>query len=111
VSTRVGGSGIVVEREVELETIWNVRRIALDSRAYTLYAYAQMYLGYPGSLEEFVSDCTIPFFREGGRGCSEATRGGLRQITANTHGNCNPLTPPTRHPIHHKSLVSGRTPS
>jgi hypothetical protein len=24
-----------------------------------------MYLGYPGSLEEFVSDCTTPFFREG----------------------------------------------
>jgi hypothetical protein len=46
VSTRIEGSGIVVEREVELEAIWNVRCIALDPRTYTLYAYAQMYLGY-----------------------------------------------------------------
>jgi hypothetical protein len=38
---------------VELETIWNVRRIALDPRVYILYAYAQKYLGYPGSLGEF----------------------------------------------------------
>jgi hypothetical protein len=66
VSVRVGGGGVVVEREVELETIWNVRRIALDPRVYILYAYAQKYLGYPGSLGEFVSDCTILFFKERG---------------------------------------------
>jgi hypothetical protein len=63
---RVEGDRIVVEREVELETIWNVRRIALDPRVYILYAYAQKYLGYPGSLGEFVSDCTILFFKERG---------------------------------------------
>jgi hypothetical protein len=65
-SVRVEGDRIVVEREVELETIWNVRRIALDPRVYILYAYAQKYLGYPGSLGEFVSDCTILFFKERG---------------------------------------------
>jgi hypothetical protein len=63
---KVEGGRIVVEREVELETIWNVRRIALDPRVYILYAYAQKYLGYPGSLGEFVSDCTILFFKERG---------------------------------------------
>jgi hypothetical protein len=31
-----------------------------------LYAYAQKYLRYPGSLGEFVSDCTILFFKERG---------------------------------------------
>jgi hypothetical protein len=66
VNARVEGGRIVVEREVELETIWNVRRIALDPRVYILYAYAQKYLGYPGSLGEFVSDCTILFFKERG---------------------------------------------
>lgn len=64
VSVRVGGS--VVEREVELETIWNVRRIALDPRVYILYAYAQKYLGYTGSLGEFLSDCVILWFKERG---------------------------------------------
>jgi hypothetical protein len=66
VSARVEGGRIIVEREVELETIWGVRRIALDPRVYILYAYAQKYLGYPGSLGEFVSDCTILFFKERG---------------------------------------------
>ncbi len=66
VSARVEGDRIVVEREVELETIWNIKRIALDPRVYILYAYAQKYLGYPGSLGEFVSDCTILFFKERG---------------------------------------------
>jgi hypothetical protein len=63
---KVEGGRIIVERKVELETIWNVRRIALDPRVYILYAYAQKYLGYTGSLREFVSDCTILFFRERG---------------------------------------------
>jgi hypothetical protein len=63
---KVEGGRIIVEREVELETIWNVRRIALDPRVYILYAYAQKYLGYTGSLGEFVSDCTILFFKERG---------------------------------------------
>jgi hypothetical protein len=63
---RVEGGRIIVEREVELETIWDVKRIALDPRVYILYAYAQKYLGYPGSLGEFVSDCTILFFKERG---------------------------------------------
>jgi hypothetical protein len=63
---RVEGDRIIVEREVELEAIWNVRRIALDPRVYILYAYAQKYLGYNGSLGEFVSDCTILFFKERG---------------------------------------------
>ncbi len=66
VSARAEGGRIIVEREVELETIWGVRRIALDPRVYILYAYAQKYLGYPGSLGEFVSDCTILFFKERG---------------------------------------------
>ena len=66
VSTRVEDGRIIVEREVELETMWSVGRIA----------YAQKYLGYPGSFGEFVSDCTILFFRGGG-GCSEVVRGGL----------------------------------
>jgi hypothetical protein len=65
-NVRVEGGMIVVEREVELETIWGVKRIALDPRVYILYAYAQKYLGYPGSLGEFVSDCTILFFKERG---------------------------------------------
>ena len=60
------GDRIIVEREVELETMWSIGRIA----------YAQKYLGYPGSFGEFVSDCTILFFRGGG-GCSEVVRGGL----------------------------------
>jgi hypothetical protein len=55
-----------VEREVELETLWGIKRIALDPRVYILYAYAQKYLGYNGSLGEFVSDCTILFFKERG---------------------------------------------
>jgi hypothetical protein len=55
-----------VEREVELETVWGIKRIALDPRVYILYAYAQKYLGYPGSLGEFISDCTILFFKERG---------------------------------------------
>jgi hypothetical protein len=63
---RVEGGRIIVEREVELETIWGVRRIALDPRVYILYAYAQEYLEYPGSLGEFVSDCAILFFKERG---------------------------------------------
>jgi hypothetical protein len=63
---KVESGRIVVEREVELETIWGVKRIALDPRVYILYAYAQKYLGYPGSLGEFVSDCTILFFKERG---------------------------------------------
>jgi hypothetical protein len=66
VSVRVEGGRIVVEREVELETVWDIKRIALDPRVYILYAYAQKYLGYPGSLGEFVSDCTILFFKERG---------------------------------------------
>jgi hypothetical protein len=66
VSARVEGGRIIVEREVELETIWDIKRIALDPRVYILYAYAQKYLGYPGSLGEFVSDCTILFFKERG---------------------------------------------
>jgi hypothetical protein len=66
VSARVEGGRIVVEREVELETIWDVKRIALDPRVYILYAYAQKYPGYPGSLGEFLSDCTILFFKERG---------------------------------------------
>jgi hypothetical protein len=57
---------VVVDREVELETIWGVRRIALDPRVYILHAYAQRYLGYPGSLGEFVSDCVVLFFKERG---------------------------------------------
>jgi hypothetical protein len=65
-NARVEGGRIVVEREVELETIWDIKRIALDPRVYILYAYAQKYLGYPGSLGEFVSDCTILFFEERG---------------------------------------------
>jgi hypothetical protein len=65
-SARVEGGRIVVEREVELETVWDIKRIALDPRVYILYAYAQKYLGYPGSLGEFVSDCTILFFKERG---------------------------------------------
>jgi hypothetical protein len=65
-NVRVEDGRIIVEREVELETIWNVRRIALDPRVYILYAYAQKYLGYPGSLGEFVSDCTVLFFKERG---------------------------------------------
>jgi len=60
------GGRIIVEREVELETIWDIKRIALDPRVYILYAYAQKYLGYPGSLGEFLSDCTILFFKERG---------------------------------------------
>ena len=66
VSARVEGGRVIVEREVELETIWGVKRIALDPRVYILYAYAQKYLGYPGSLGEFVSDCTILFLKERG---------------------------------------------
>ena len=66
VNARVEGGRIVIEREVELETIWDIKRIALDPRVYILYAYAQKYLGYPGSLGEFVSDCTILFFKERG---------------------------------------------
>jgi hypothetical protein len=66
VSARVEGGRVIVEREVELETIWGVKRIALDPRVYILYAYAQRYLGYTGSLGEFVSDCTILFFKERG---------------------------------------------
>jgi hypothetical protein len=65
-NVRVEGGRIIVEREVELETIWDVKRIALDPRVYILYAYAQRYLGYTGSLGEFLSDCTILFFRERG---------------------------------------------
>jgi hypothetical protein len=65
-SARVEGGRIIVEREVELETIWDIKRIALDPRVYILYAYAQKYLGYPGSLGEFVSDCTVLFFKERG---------------------------------------------
>jgi hypothetical protein len=63
---RVEGDRIIVEREVELETVWGIKRIALDPRVYILYAYAQKYLGYNGSLGEFVSDCTILFFKERG---------------------------------------------
>jgi hypothetical protein len=66
VSVRVGGGGFTVEREVELETMWGARRIALDPRVYILYAYAQKILGYPGSLGEFLSDCAILFFKERG---------------------------------------------
>ena len=66
VNAKVESGRIIVEREVELETIWGVRRIALDPRVYILYAYAQKYLEYPGSLGEFVSDCTILFFKERG---------------------------------------------
>jgi hypothetical protein len=65
-SARIEGGRVIVEREVELETIWDIKRIALDPRVYILYAYAQKYLGYPGSLGEFVSDCTILFFEERG---------------------------------------------
>jgi hypothetical protein len=63
---KVEGSRVIVEREVELETIWDIKRIALDPRVYILYAYAQKYLGYPGSLGEFVSDCVVLFFKERG---------------------------------------------
>jgi hypothetical protein len=66
VSVRVEGGRIVVEREMELETVWGIKRVALDPRVYILYAYAQKYLGYQGSLGEFVSDCTILFFKERG---------------------------------------------
>jgi hypothetical protein len=66
VSVRVEGGRIVVEREVELETVWDIKRIALDPRVYILYAYAQKYLRYPGSLGEFVSDCTVLLFQERG---------------------------------------------
>ena len=66
VNARVEGGRIIVEREVELETVWDIKRIALDPRVYILYAYAQKYLGYPGSLGEFVSDCTILFLKERG---------------------------------------------
>ncbi len=66
VSARVEGGRIIVEREVELETIWDIKRISLDPRVYILYAYAQKYLKYPGNLGEFVSDCTILFFKERG---------------------------------------------
>jgi hypothetical protein len=54
-NAKVEGGRIIVEREVELETMWSVGRIA----------YAQKYLGYPGSFGEFVSDCTILFFKGG----------------------------------------------
>jgi hypothetical protein len=63
---KVEGSRVIVEREVELETIWDIKRIVLDPRVYILYAYAQKYLGYPGSLGEFVSDCVVLFFKERG---------------------------------------------
>jgi hypothetical protein len=63
---RVEGGKIVVEREVELGTIWDVKRVMLGPRVYILYAYAQKYLGYPGSLGEFVSDCAVLFFKERG---------------------------------------------
>jgi hypothetical protein len=63
---KVEGGRVIVEREVELETIWDIKRVTLDPRVYILYAYAQKYLGYPGSLGEFVSDCTILFFKERG---------------------------------------------
>jgi hypothetical protein len=66
VNARVEGGRIVVEREVELETVWDVKRIALDPRVYILYAYAQKYLGYNGSLGEFLSDCVILWFKERG---------------------------------------------
>jgi hypothetical protein len=66
VSARVEGGKIIVEREVELGTVWDVKRVTLDPRVYILYAYAQKYLGYPGSLGEFVSDCTVLFFKERG---------------------------------------------
>lgn len=66
VSVRAEGGRNVVEREVELETVWDIKRIALDPRVYILYAYAQKYLGYNGSLGEFLSDCTILFFKERG---------------------------------------------
>ena len=66
VSVRVEGGRIVVEREVELETVWDIKRIALDPRVSILYAYAQKYLGYNGSLGEFLSDCTVLFFKERG---------------------------------------------
>jgi hypothetical protein len=66
VSAGVEGGRIIVEREVELETIWGIKRIALDPWVYILYAYAQKYLGYPGSLGEFVSDCIVLFFKERG---------------------------------------------
>jgi hypothetical protein len=65
-SVRVEGGRIIVEREVELETIWDIKRIALDPRVYILYAYVQKYLGHPGSLGEFVSDCVVLFFKERG---------------------------------------------
>ena len=56
---RVGveGGRIIVEREVELETMWIIGRIA----------YARKYLGYPGSFGEFISDCKILFFKRGWR--------------------------------------------
>ena len=57
VSTRVEDGRIIVEREVELETMWSIGRIA----------YAQKYLGYPGSFGEFISDCKILFFERGWR--------------------------------------------
>jgi hypothetical protein len=64
-SARVEGGRIIVEREVELETVWDIKRIALDPRVYILYAYAQKYLGYPGSLGEFLSDCVVLFLGSG----------------------------------------------
>jgi hypothetical protein len=63
---KVEGGRVIVEREVELGTVWDVKRVTLDPRVYILYAYAQKYLGYPGSLGEFVSDCTVLFFKERG---------------------------------------------
>jgi hypothetical protein len=66
VNVRIEGGKIVVEREVELETVWGVKRVALDLRVYILYAYAQKHLGYNSSLGEFLSDCTILFFKERG---------------------------------------------
>jgi hypothetical protein len=63
---KVEGGRVIVEREVELGTVCDVKRVTLDPRVYILYAYAQKYLGYPGSLGEFVSDCTVLFFKERG---------------------------------------------
>jgi hypothetical protein len=65
-NARVEGDRIIVEREVELETMWSVRRIALDPRVFILYAYTQKYLGYPGNLGGLYRIVRYCYSRRGG---------------------------------------------
>jgi hypothetical protein len=62
-SVRVEDGRIVVEREVELETVRDIKRIALDPRVCILYAYTQKYLGYPGSLGNLFQTAQYLFFQ------------------------------------------------